>query len=389
MFKQYAMNLRTHLWARYLLGNAGLLMIYLLPQMVGVITDQFQLNPQQSGLFASADLAGSAITSISSFFWIRKTSWKTMAWLGIGIIIMGNLWSVLAGSFEILTLSRIFTGFGQGIAVALTLAIINDSKDTDRNFAIYLIITLLFGAATVELLPHFFMPLQGKHIFGSQILMCVIATPFMLGWNPQNKSPKNKTHTAKYLKFESVMGLLGILLLYVGYGGLWALTERFGTAYGLDYEFITRVISIAILIAVPGLLLPIFVGVKFGRFLPMLFASVCLLLYGILLYFGQNTILFFLSITIGSLGVNMILPYMTGILADSDNTGKSVVMVMPMYAIGFALGPAVLSVFLKGERFLWICVIAIVLFIKVIAIYFWIMLKNKDKTVSHDYQPER
>lgn len=372
------MNRQTKLWAGYILGNAGLLMIYLLPQMVGVVTEQFGLSPMQSGFFASTDLMGSAIASISSFFWIRKTNWKTMAWLGLGIVIVGNLLSMVAGSFGLLAFMRIFTGLGQGIAVALTLVIVGDSENTDRNFAIYLILTLLFGAAAVELLPALYSPFEGVHIYGAQIATCLLAIPFILKWLPERGKLSEEVISDNSLSMVSILCLFGVLVLYMGYGGLWALTERIGVANGFAPDFIANVLSISLLVSIPALLVPIVFGVKFGRALPITIASIGLILYSVLIYYGQNSTLFFLAVAAGSFGVNMIIPYMTGILADEDKTGKGVVMVMPMYAIGFALGPSVLSIFTTGDGFLPITIAATLMFILVFIIYFWVILKNKN-----------
>jgi len=372
------MNKQTKLWAGYFLGNAGLLMIYLLPQMVGVVTEQFDLSQMQSGFFASTDLIGSAIASISSFFWIRKANWKTMAWLGLGIMIIGNLLSMVAGNFGLLAFMRIFTGLGQGIAVALTLVIVGDSESTDRNFAIYLILTLLFGAAAVELLPALFSPMEGIQIYGAQIAMCLLAIPFIIKWMPKEAVLADEIISDKGLSMVSILCLLGVLVLYIGYGGLWALTERIGVANGFSSDYIANVLSVSLLISIPALLVPIVMGVKFGRAIPITVACIGLVLYSVLIYYGQNSTLFFLAVAAGSFGVNMIIPYMTGILADEDTTGKGVVMVMPMYAIGFALGPSVLSVFSTGEGFLSMAIAATIMFVLVFIIYLWVLAKNKN-----------
>ena len=371
------MSKQTKLWAGYFLGNAGLLMIYLLPQLVGTVTEQFNLSVSQSGFFASTDLIGSAIASISSFFWIRKSNWRTMALLGIGIIILGNLLSMIADSFIVLSAFRILTGIGQGIAVALTLVIVNDSKDTDRNFAIYLIVTLLFGAIAVELLPKFFTPFTSVSIFGAQIALCVLALPFILKWIPNKNAQLEANEFQTKLSSISIFCLLGILVMYMGYGGLWALTERIGIAKGFTSEFIANTLSISLLVAIPALIVPIVIGNKYGRFIPLLIGGIGLLFYSVLLSFGNDSTLFFLAVSFGSFGVNIIIPYMTGILAEIDKTGKGVVMVMPMYAIGFALGPMVLSLFLAESGFGSVSTAATIIFIAVLITYFWILLRNK------------
>lgn len=369
------------LWTAYMLGNAGLLMIYLLPQLVGVVSDQFNLTAEQSGFFASTDLIGSAIASISSFFWIRKSNWRKMALLGIAIMIIGNVLSTVATSFTVLSLLRILTGLGQGIAVALTLVMINDSKDTDRNFAIYLIVTLVFGAAFVELLPALYAPLTASPIYMAQVALSVVAIPLVIKWIPNQDVEVNEELSEERLSPRSILSLSGILLMYLAYGGLWALTELIGTSKGLTPEFIANTLSVSLLVSIPGLIIPIVIGVKFGRTIPLFIGGLGLILYGVLIAIGTSSSLFFIAVNVGSFGVNLIIPYMTGILSDDDKTGKGVVMVMPMYAIGFALGPMVLSFFLNGNSFALVSIVATVIFIIVLATYYWILIRLKHARV--------
>ena len=58
----------------------------------------------------------------------------------------------------------------------------------------------------------------------------------------------------------------------------------------------------------------------------------------------------------------MILPYATGILAESDQTGKALVMVMPMYSIGFALGPFTLSLFYHYGDYRLVAIVSALIF---------------------------
>ena len=90
---------RTVLIAAFAIGNAGLLMIYLLPLLVGAVNEQLLLNERQTGIFASSDLIGYSIASISAFFWIRRINWKHAAFVGLCMIIIGNLLSPLMSGY--------------------------------------------------------------------------------------------------------------------------------------------------------------------------------------------------------------------------------------------------------------------------------------------------
>lgn len=87
--------------------------------MVGMVSESLSLSAVQQGQFASSDLVGSAIASISSFFWIRKFDWKKVALIGLTLIIAGNLLSIFQNDFTSLLIIRFMTGLGEGLAIAL------------------------------------------------------------------------------------------------------------------------------------------------------------------------------------------------------------------------------------------------------------------------------
>lgn len=371
------MNDQKTLWSGYLLGTAGLLMIYLLPQMVGAVTDQFGLNPRQSGLFASMDLIGYSIASVSSYFWIRKYNWKNMAWLSIAIMVLGNLASVYIDHFTLLMAARVLTGLGQGIAVAITLVLVSDSVSTDRNFAIYLILTLIVGAIGVEILPALMENYQAAPIYLSQSIIAILCIPFVMFWLPTQGTNEELEADSSKMNGIVIACLVGIFLMFVGYGGLWSMTERIGIINELDEVYISNILSTALLAAIPALLIPILIGIRFGRIIPLVISTFGLILYGLFVSADNNEMLFATAVIAGSFGVNMILPYLTGIISDNDKSGKGVVMVTPMYSIGFALGPALLSLFVIGADYHIAGYIATAIFSLVFITYIWAINKNR------------
>lgn len=370
---------KSNLWSCYFLGNAGLLLIYLLPQMVGAVSESLSLSAVQQGQFASSDLVGSAIASISSFFWIRKFDWKKVALIGLILIISGNLLSIFQNDFTSLLIIRFMTGIGEGLAIALALVVINDSKETERNFAMYLILTLVTGAVSVELIPLLSYLSSDMVIFGLQILTALMAVPLVIFFLPFNKIIEKSTGEFKRLSNKSIFGLTGILIMFVGYGGLWAFSERIGKDEGFSEAYIADALFISLLAAIIGLLIPILVENRYGRKIPIFISSVGLIAFGIIILSHPSPIMFVAALAIGSFGINMILPYATGILAESDQTGKALVMVMPMYSIGFALGPFTLSLFYHYGDYRLVAIVTALIFALSCASFIYTSFNSKSR----------
>ncbi len=365
----------------FVMGNAGLFLIYILPQMLSMVTSEYQLTAFQSGLFGSSDLIGSALISVSSIYWIRKISLRKYGLIGLGIILIGNLLCTLVDDFNTLLLLRVFCGIGEGLVIALTLIMIHDSKNLEKNFAIYLMITLVVGAIMVLLNPSLTNGLGSDFIFWSQAGMAFIAVPFCITFIPdQTLKESDEAFSSDGLDFKVIKGLFAIMLMFVGYGGLWAFSEQIGIARGFDQEFISLVLSGALGIALIGLALPIVFSDQKHAALFIALGVLGLLGYALLISFGQNQTHYLVAIWMGSLSVNMVLPYMTGVIAEFDSTGKSMVLIMPLYSIGFALGPLLISLLLQGDSNIQLGLGMSLLFLAVLWVFLGLMKRLKQLT---------
>jgi predicted MFS family arabinose efflux permease len=371
------LNKRTSLIAAITLGNAGLLMIYFLPLLVGAVDEQYGLTEIQKGIFGASDLIGYSVASLSAFFWIRKVNWKTMAFLAIAILAIGNLISVFAPNFTSLLAIRIFTGLGQGIAVSIAITIFGDSDHTDRNFAIFLILSLLVGVFGLPFLPGLVESMGSKPIFLTQLFFALLALPFVIWGLPKKGLEYEESKSDGKLSTAVILALLGILIMYIGYGGLWVLVERFGDFSGLPASTIAKSLSASLFVGIFALLIPIVLEDKLGRLLPIGLSLLSLIVFALLLFLDTSATGYLIAVCAGNFGINVILPYITGVIDKLDDTGKGVVLVTPMYAIGITLGPIILALFITENSTSPAGYAAAGFFLVSLIIYFWIIGVSK------------
>ena len=358
------------------LGNAGLLMIYFAPVLVGAVDEQLQLTDFQKGLFGASDLIGYAIASLSAYFWIRKVNWRTTGLISLVILTVGNLLSPLMPEIYSLVAMRIFTGIGQGIAVALTLAIFGDTEKTDRNLAIYLVLSLVVGIGILPFLPNLVSINGANPIYWSQVISAIVAIPFVLWAIPKQGLVQEEKGTTTKLSFPVQLALLGIIILYVGYGGLWVLAERFGDLSGLSPQVIGDSLTISLVVGLVALLLTIFVADRFGRMIPILLSLVTLIIFSLVLFWDKSANGFLIAVCAGNFGINLVIPYISAVIDDLDDSGKGVAMVPAMYSIGLFLGPIVLSFFMSEQDSSKAGYVAAAFFVGCLGIYGWLVRKK-------------
>jgi len=185
-----------------------------------------------------------------------------------------------------------------------------------------------------------------KPIFLTQLFFAVLAIPFVIWGLPKKGLDYEVNTSGGKLAIPVILGLLGILVLYIGYGGLWVLVERFGDFSGLPADTIAKSLSASLFVGIFALLIPIVLEDKLGRLLPVGLSLLSLIVFALLLFLDTSATGYLIAVCAGNFGINVILPYITGVIDQLDDTGKGVVLVTPMYAIGVTLGPIVLALFI-------------------------------------------
>jgi uncharacterized repeat protein (TIGR03803 family) len=85
-------------------------MFLLLPSFVGALGDVLQLSATRTGLLASADLTGIALTTATAPWWLRRVSWRRTALASLLAFLLVNLLCFAVRSFWPLLCLRVLAG---------------------------------------------------------------------------------------------------------------------------------------------------------------------------------------------------------------------------------------------------------------------------------------
>ena len=134
---------------------------------------------------------------------------------------------------------------------------------------------------------------------------------------------------------------LSILLIWcIGLGGIYAFEERIGVAGGLEQTRVGSALAVAVAIGFLGAMAASWVADRWGRILPV---SVALLAQvgAIALLQGElSWIEFAVSASVFHFFWNFTGPYLMGMVASSDATGRIAVLMPAAQTGGFAAGTA-------------------------------------------------
>ena len=322
-------------------GTAGVIVFALLPIFIGQIADKFNLNEADSGVTASAYFVIYALVSLTTPLWIRRLSWRIVALIGYGVMLIGLIALLLSSDHTMVLVSLAITGAGAATLLPISLTLVSDMLHTERVYAITISVEQLIPAL---LLFGISAGLLGTYAIDNTIyaaiaitLACVLLS-YDLPTGEKEEDEGSKTASSPPL---ALLSLLGLALNFAGFAAMWAFFEIIAGQAGLTDDFSSRWIAIGLLMTAVGPLVAAWLSDRIGRLIPLTTPTVIAALAAAILSAGVSESTYALALVVFPLGYYIALSYVLSILADADPTGIYASLMSFALAIGAIAGPAI------------------------------------------------
>ncbi len=313
-----------------------------LPLLLGAIVEAFSVRPWEAGLVGSVELWGVALSALLLAPWVRHVPRARLALAGAVVATVAQLLSALAESYAMLLSIRALAGLGEGTALAAGLAAVAASPDPDRLYARVALLGGLGAAALLALLPLAIAPWGYAGGYAALAVICLAASP-LLRWLPGAPAATASLRgvTGRSAGYRI---LLGIGILAVGQGGLWAFVERIGSSLAIETNSIGRILGGAALFGLFGAAAAAGLGTRVGRSGPLA-VGLCALGVGTLgLAHATSATAYAGFAFTWMLAFLFTLPYVMGSAAALDAGGRWVAAATGASTIGTALGPVLAGI---------------------------------------------
>lgn len=348
----------------------------LLPQPIflGALQDYLGFSSQQASLITASEVIGGAIASIFAAFWIRRANWRLASLAGIVVVIVGNIASSFATSETMLLTMRFLVGLlGEGTCFAVAIAMISETRETDRNFAYSIAAQVAFGVVAFAALPY---AVAQWSIAGILIPLAVLAGAFAL-LLPSVPVGSSREQTAggegpSVSPAPALAALATLLTWCIGLGGIYAFEERIGVAAGLEPTSVGSGLALAVAVGFLGAIAASWVADRWGRVLPVA-AALAIQVGAILMLQGEMTwVRFALTASVFHFFWNFTGPYLMGTVAGNDATGRIAVLMPAAQTGGFAVGTGMAGSLMAADSLAAAnlvgaagCAIALVMFVPI------------------------
>ena len=372
--------------AAILLSCAGIFMVFGMPFFVGGLISELGFTQAQANLISSAEIAGMALSSLLGAAWIGRFNWRHVALFALFAVLAGNLFSFYVENFQVLVATRFITGLvGHGTAFALGVAAIGNTSQPDRNFGFTIASQVAMGALTALIVPKTIAIYGIAGMCAPAAILAVVAMAFIprLATSGHAQTPDSNQSKRTGILILPLLGLLVMIIWQMGVGPFFNNLVPYGISIELDPSDIGTALFLSTGLSIIGPLTASALANKINRNVPVCIALTVQLLI-ILSFQGDITwIGFTIRAILFQTAWNFTGPFLMGMIANLDESGRYSVLIPASQLGGIALGHAVIASLVQGSNLIlvnYFCAGAIFL-----SIFLFILVSgkiNKEKTAG-------
>ena len=309
-------------------------------------------------MILSTELSGFALGA-AILFAVLGQNWRGLVTIALLLMIAGNALFLIADSLAVLVVARFIAGLGAGMLMTMTIQVIALMRDPDRTYGMWTVGQLVVGALGIMLFPTVMASGGIKAVF---LIWALLAVSLLttVQFYPRARDRESNADNKQAAARRIVLGLIclfGLFIYYSGQTGVWVYLERVGDSWGINQEMLVNTLSASLIAGIAGSSLAVLVGNRFGRTAPITF-SLLISAVGIsLLIQSGGATLFTVAVCLFNFGWYLFLPYISAVIADTDDNGKLLTGLSVVFPASLAIGPAVAALLIDRTGTLLPCLL--------------------------------
>jgi predicted MFS family arabinose efflux permease len=346
-------------WALAMLG------VYAQPQLLEPIMAEHGALQSAVGQMFSFENGAFFITLLLASGPIARMSRARTALAGILILVVGNIASAYAGSFDALVMARSITGIGAALASAAGTAAIASSPQPDRIFAIITVLHNIILSAEFKVIPYVMTETDPSGCYLLMAAVALVSLP-LCGWLlPPRKSDTDEGSLVTLLlsapnRMFAIAVMAGMFLFEVGQSGVFTFIDQIGVQAGLDGDERGTVLGSASFIGMAGAVFAAWLGTRFGRVWPIVIGLGLNIVSVAGLAVCESGFAYSALNVIWGLGYNFLVPYLLGALATLDDRGRWAVAGESLWNGGAVPGPWIAALLVQETGMLSLAAFSLV-----------------------------
>jgi predicted MFS family arabinose efflux permease len=346
-------------WALAMLG------LYSQPQLLeSIMADHGALEGAVGQMF-SFENGSFFITLLLASGPIASMSRARTALAGILVLVVGNIASAYAGSFDALLIARAITGIGAGLVSAAGTAAVASSRQPERVFAVITILHNIILSTQFKIIPYVKTETDPTGCYLMMAAVGVASLPLCRWLLPPRKSDADEGSLVTLLlsapnRMFAVAVMVGLFTFELGQSGVFTFIDQIGIQAGLDADGRGTVLGATSFMGMSGAVVAVWLGTRFGRVWPVAIGLGLNVAAVAGLAVCDSGFAYAALNLLWGVAYNFLVPYLLGALATLDDRGRWAVAGNSLWNGGAVPGPWIAAVLVQQGGMLSLAVWSLV-----------------------------
>ncbi|OWJ67263.1 MFS transporter [Inquilinus limosus] len=319
----------------------GGLVAQMSPFMIGGVMTGLALSEREAGFAASVEFLALAVTAIAIAPALPRLPCRRVALAAVALALLAQGMSIFSASLASLALLRGLAGIGEGALWAVSLSVVaSRSRNPDKLYGIFQV------AWALGSVPLFAAGGQLTDAYAHRGILALIAgvtlalAPLLLLLpDARAKGSGAAADAARTSPWLGIMTLAATALYVAGSAALYAFSASLGERAGLDTGAVGYALTIASLVGLAGAGAATALNVRWGRVVPISGFCTVFALATLALCLSYDSAVYAVAVVASVVIYYFSIPYLFGLAAALDRSGRWAAAAGSAYLLGFAAGP--------------------------------------------------
>jgi predicted MFS family arabinose efflux permease len=341
----------------------GGLITITLPFAVGGLMAGIPLSERDAGFVTSVELLALAITAIAIVPLLARFSFRTVTVAAVVVMLLAQGASVFAVSLTLITMLRGIAGIGEGALYAVSLSVIAArSINPDKVYGYFQVAWALGSVPIFAFGGELTTAFAQRGIFALMEIATLALAPLLL-LLPGDRVSRGTDSAAEEPRTSPMLGILtlaAIGLYLVVSAGVYAFTTQLGERAGVGTDAVGYTLTVGTLIGVAGAAAATALNVRWGRMIPISGFFIAFTLDVLALCLWRDPIAFTVALIVATIIFYFSVPYMFGLAAALDRSGRWAAAAGSAYLLGYAAGPAAGGIVIAASGYAGLAVASVI-----------------------------
>jgi predicted MFS family arabinose efflux permease len=327
------------------------------PFMISGLMEGLSLSERDAGLVASVELLALAATAIAVVPILQWVSYRRVCLIAVLLAVFAQCASIFSTSLAEVAMMRALAGIGAGALYAMSLSVVAaHCANPDRVYGYFQLVWALGSIAIFTIGGELTAAFAQRGIFALMAGLTLALSPLLL-FLPDLRASSGNGDTVPAARQAAasptlgIMTLLAIGLCLLGGGAAYGFVGQLGERAGLDTSAVGYVLTTATLCGLAGAGAATALNLKWGRTVPISGVFLGYILVVTVLCLAHNPTAFVASVIAYIVIYYFSIPYLFGLAAALDRTGRWAAAAGSAFLLGCAACPLFAGSLIEGTGY--------------------------------------